>query len=55
VKEIVHVREDGSRIESNADSEFRTNNDSNNGGDPFIVGFSQEEMDKVKECVASAY
>jgi hypothetical protein len=55
VKEVVHIREDGSRIESNADSEFSINNDNSNNGDPFIPGLSQEEMDKVKECVASAY
>ncbi|OEU07047.1 hypothetical protein FRACYDRAFT_252149 [Fragilariopsis cylindrus CCMP1102] len=55
VKEVVHIREDGSRIDSNADSEFNINNDNSNNGDPFITGFSQEEMDKVKECVASAY
>ena len=55
MKEVVHIREDGSRIDSNADSEFNINNDNSNNGDPFITGFSQEEMDKVKECVASAY
>jgi len=53
VKEIVHVREDGSRIESNEDVFGGSNK--NNDGDPFISGFSQEEIDKMKECVASSY
>ena len=42
VKEVVHVREDGSRIENY-----------NNANDESVISdFSQEEIDRVKECMA---
>mmetsp|Transcript_21474 Transcript_21474/g.59683 ORF Transcript_21474/g.59683 Transcript_21474/m.59683 type:complete len:543 (+) Transcript_21474:1507-3135(+) len=47
VKEIVHVREDGSRIED-------YNNEENvDSFDPLTGGFSQEEVDKFTKFVAS--
>ena len=54
VKEVVHIREDGSKIENFASTSDKSNREKGKSEDFVMNNFFEEDISRIQDCVVSS-